>query len=109
MSDIVSELSRGAIPFGYNSPDQVAETPGLYCFWVRGTCLYVGMSANLRRRLKQHCTTEDNPILKDHFKAYGDEISLSVVYKNTSKSTLHTLESHAILKLDPIANRDKKT
>ena len=106
MSDIVSELSRNSVPLGYNSPEQVDETPGLYCFWVRGKCLYAGMSINLRRRLRQHCTVEDNPILKDHFEAYGDEIRLSLVYKNASESTLRMLESYAILKLHPIANRD---
>ena len=105
MSDIVSELSKGAIPFGYNSPDQVAEAPGLYCFWVRGKCLYVGMSANLQRRLRQHCTIEDNPILKNYFAAHSDEIRLSLAYRNVSAGELRALESYAISKLHPIADR----
>ena len=105
MSDIVSELSKGVVSFGYNSPDQVDAASGLYCFWVRGKCLYVGMSANLQRRLRQHCTIEDNPTLKNYFNVYRNEINMSLAYKNTSESELRTLESYAISQLHPIANR----
>ena len=105
VSNISSELANSLVPFGYNSYEYVDESPGLYCFWVRGTCLYVGMSTNLKRRLQQHCMTEDNPILKDHFRSYSNEIKLSFVYRDVLVDELRRYESQAISKLRPIANR----
>ena len=108
VSDLLSELSRCHLSFGYRSYEQVDESPGIYCFWVRGKCLYVGMSTNLKRRLEQHCNSESNPILKNHFEAYRNEISLSFAYKNVSESELFKIESHTISILHPIANRTHK-
>ena len=98
-------LTRDRVPFGYASYERVAETPGLYCFWIRGACLYVGMSGNLKRRLQQHCTAEDNPILRDHFRVYSGEVEISIVYRDVSADELRKIESRAISKLHPIANR----
>lgn len=105
VSDIVSILTKDSVPFGYSSHESVNESPGLYCFWLRNACLYVGMSTNLKRRLIQHCTMEDNPILKSHFHTYANEISLSLAYKNVAEKDLRSLESRAISKLRPLANR----
>ena len=105
MYDIASRLAKDPVPFGYRSYEHVAETPGLYCFWIRRACLYVGMSTNLKRRLQQHCTAEDNPILKDHFRVYSSEVRLSLAYRNVPVDELRKLESQAISKLHPIANR----
>lgn len=109
MSDICSELASDLVPFGYNTHEYVNESPGLYCFWVRGACLYVGMSSNLKRRLQQHCTAEDNPILNDHFSSYNSEIRLSLVYRNVPADELRRLESRVISELRPIANRSGNT
>lgn len=105
MSDIASKLASDLVQLGYTYYEHVDESPGLYCFWIRGTCLYVGMSTNLKRRLQQHCSAEDNPILKDHFRSYSNEIKLSLVYRNASVDELRRLELQAISKLRPIANR----
>ena len=48
---------------------------------------------------------EDNPILKSHFHTYANEISLSLAYKNVAEKDLRSLESRAISKLRPLANR----
>ena len=105
MSDIASKLAKDPVPFGYRSYERVDEMPGLYCFWIRGACLYVGMSTNLKRRLQQHCTAEDNPILKDHFRVYSSEVRLSFACRDVPVDDLRRLESQAISKLRPIANR----
>ena len=105
MSDVVSRLSDCPIPFGRMSYEHVDESPGLYCFWVRGTCLYVGMSTNLKRRLKEHCEAEDNERLSEYFEAYGAEIDAVIVYRDAPEARLRELESDAIKKLRPLANR----
>lgn len=108
VSDIVGKLSRDHMPFGYNSYEHIEDSPGLYSFWVRGTCLYVGMSTSLKRRLEEHCRAESNPILKEYFEAYKNEIMLSMAYKCMPDDKLLKLESRAISALVPIANRTGK-
>lgn len=108
VSDIVSKLSKCTIQFGYRSYEQVDESSGIYCFWVRGVCLYIGMSTNLKQRLEQHCKSEVNPILKNYFETYENEISLSLAYENVSENELFRIESHAISAMHPIANRTCK-
>lgn len=107
MSDVVSRLSGHPVSFGSMSYEGVDDTPGLYCFWVRDTCLYVGKSdISLKRRLKEHCEAEDNPLLREKFKAYSTEIKVVVAYYDgISKERLRELESEAIRKMRPLANR----
>lgn len=105
VSDVSARLSSGMVPFGYTHYESVDESPGLYCFWVRGACLYVGMSTNLKKRLQSHCMAESNTILKQHFDVYKNEIDLSIVYVDGTVEQLCELERQAISKLHPIANR----
>ena len=106
VSDIVERLSNGLTGFGQMVHENVDDVAGLYCFWVRGVCLYVGKSASLKRRLKEHCESETNPILVEHFDVYGTEIEMSVVYEDDANDDkLYKLESEAIKKMLPIANR----
>ena len=106
VSDIIDRLSsENRAAFGYLFYDSIDELPGLYCFWVRGRCLYVGMSTNLKRRLKQHCESEDNERLADYFNTYNGEIVVSVVYKEgTTETSLRRLELEAIKAMNPIVN-----
>lgn len=106
VSEIVKQLSKNRMNFGYMIYVNIDELPGLYCFWVRNVCLYVGMSSNLRRRLKQHCEAEDNPELIEHFDAYSNEIEMTIAYEeDADERRLRRLESEAIKKMSPIANR----
>lgn len=107
MSDVVSRLSGRPAPFGSMSYEGVDDSPGLYSFWVRGRCLYVGKSdTSLRRRLKEHCEAEDSPLLRENFEAYGTEIKAVVAYyEDVSEERLRELESEAIRKMRPLANR----
>lgn len=108
MSDdsVVSALSGPLAPFGHMSSEHADESPGLYSFWVRGTCLYVGMSMNLRQRLRQHCESEDNGQLRECFEAYSTEIKFAVMYHHDiTEPRLRKLESGAIKAMHPLANR----
>ena len=107
VSDIVSKLSERRVPFGRMSYEGADDVPGLYCFWVRGTCLYVGKSdTSLKRRLKEHCEAEDNPLLRENFEAYGKDIEMVIVnYDDISKKRLGELEFEAIRNMKPLANR----
>ena len=106
ISTIISRLTNPKSPFGHLFYEHVDEESGLYCFWLRGVCLYIGESDNLRRRLKEHCESEDNPILVEYFKTYSGEIMVAVTYEHgASKPYLRRLESYAVTKMKPIANR----
>ena len=81
MSETARRLEAGPVPFGRGSHKVVDPLPGLYAFWVRGACLYVGMTANLERRILEHETAEDNPALGRYFGAYPGEIKVSIAYR----------------------------
>lgn len=101
MSDAADLLRRRLVPFGYQHHEVVPDAPGLYSFWLRGVCLYVGMSDDLQRRVREHESCEANPDLARHFRAYRDEISISVVPHG---GDLRRLESEAIRELRPATN-----
>ena len=108
MSDdpVVSALSGPLTPFGHMSSEYADESPGLYSFWVRGTCLYVGMSMNIRQRLRQHCESEDNEQLRECFEVYSTEIKLAVMHHHgITEPRLRELESGAIKDMRPLANK----
>ena len=46
-----------------------------------------------------------NRMFADNFRAFGNEISLSLAYENAPVEHLRKLESSAIAVLHPIANR----
>lgn len=103
MSEIAEDL-RSRAPFGSGSHERISTSPGLYAFWLRDTCLYVGMSEDLRRRIYQHENFEDNSELARHFQAYPHEIEISVVYKDADSVILRRLEQESISELHPLAN-----
>ena len=100
MSEIASRLRRGLEPFGYGRQTAPAS-PGLYSFWLRGTCLYVGQSADLQRRIREHSVAEANDRLAAFFRAYAGEIEISTARTDGS---LLELEAEAIRELRPLAN-----
>lgn len=106
ISDILSTLGSQKRTFNYDFANQMNSSAGLYCFWLRGRCLYVGMSENLQRRITEHIRIEDNPQLLAHFKAYPNEIKISFVYLDLPANKLRNMESAIIQKLRPIANRE---
>lgn len=104
MSDVVWALRTGQRPFDYLFYNQVRGAGGLYGFWLRSTCLYVGMSENLRRRIAEHCKNEANVDLKTYVSSCPGEIMISIVYVDASADQLRRLESAAIRELRPVTN-----
>lgn len=105
VSEIISRLVSDKKPFDFGFHNNVHASPGLYCFWLRNTCIYVGMSEDLQKRMIQHSHTEGNPELDNYFTTYPDEIQVSLIYLNYPATKLRRIESQAITKLRPLANR----
>lgn len=104
MSSVSSLLPANSVPFGHACHELVDPGPGLYAMWLRGQCLYVGMSEDLRRRIFEHESTEDNQDLADYYRQFPREIRMSVVHVDVDAAHLRQLESKAIKKLRPITN-----
>ena len=104
-SNIISQLRLHKSSFDYNFPSHVNNSSGLYCFWLRTSCLYVGMSEDLQRRISQHIHAEDNPQLATYFRSYPNEIKISFVYLNVSASELRRIELELIQEFNPETNR----
>ena len=104
MSSVASQLSSNLVAFGHACHEVVDRGPGLYAMWLRGQCLYVGMSEDVRRRISQHETVEDNQDLVDYYRQFPGEIRLSVVHVEADAVRLRRLESIAIKELRPVAN-----
>lgn len=104
MSSVAGLLSSNLAPFGHGCHKVVDPGPGLYAMWLRGQCLYVGMSEYLRRRISQHETAEDNQDLADYYRQFPGEIQVSVVHVDAGAARLRQLESEVINKLRPAAN-----
>lgn len=104
MSDMAALLAAHLVPFGYGCYEAVDPGPGLYAMWLRGTCLYVGMSEDLRRRISEHETAENNRNLDDYLRRFPGEIMMSVVRVNADIKHLRSLELQTISELRPLAN-----
>ena len=104
MSVIMSELESGARPFDYNFHSNVGNHAGLYSFWLRGRCIYVGMSMDLQKRIAQHSRDEANPKLREYFEGYPKEIEISFVYLDRSEDEIRSMESQIISGVRPLAN-----
>ena len=104
MSDIANHLEADLVPFGHGCHAVLEATPGLYAFWLRGTCLYVGMTENLERRISQHEAAECNTALRRYFCKFAGEIKMSIVYVRADIHRLRDLESESIATLRPVTN-----
>ena len=101
--ETVRRLRRDIMPFGYGHHRGLPPSmPGLYSIWLRGSCLYVGMSEDLRRRIREHETCETNPDLSRYIRTYAREIGISTA--PADKADLPRLEACAIRVLGPVTN-----
>ena len=94
--------------FDYNFHNRVEpNASGLYVFWPdSGACLYVGQTTNIRRRMREHRTREDNPDLEEYFAAFGQRIEVSyIALRDRSVAELLRLEGKLIRVLRPFTNR----
>lgn len=91
---------------------EVPEAAGVYaighCEAVRGfevqrTCVYVGESKNLRRRLGEHMPeSEQNPRLREYLQANADE--LVVWFKLVDPSKTRVVQDELVARLLPRFN-----
>ena len=105
MSSLTSLLTTNFMPFGHSCHEVVDPGPGLYAMWLRGQCLYVGMSEDIRRRISQHENSEDNQDLAAYYRQFPSEVRIAVVHVDVDAYQLRRLESEAIEKLRPIVNK----
>lgn len=97
-------------PFTYNYHNMV-ETGvcGLYSFWLRGCCLYVGRSMDIRRRLWEHRTNETNLDLARYMSAFSGDIEVShIELENITERVLEDIEARVIRYMDPRTNRQNR-
>jgi excinuclease UvrABC nuclease subunit len=80
----------------------VPEEPGVYMFWARRLCLYVGKADNLRSRLLQHWRDCHNQELKNWMRVHGSKLCISYL---VSKRSLPVLEQEYIDRLSPHLNK----
>ena len=104
VSDMTRRLESDLAPFGHGCHEVVDPVPGLYAFWLRGTCLYVGMTGNLERRISEHENAETNPELSHYFAKFPGEIMMSLAAIDGDSCRLRDLESESIAKLRPVTN-----
>lgn len=102
----MAEMLSYTRPFTYNYHNTVGEgVRGLYSFWLRGCCLYVGRSMDIRRRLWEHRTNEANQDLAKYMSAFSRDIEVShIELENITKKVLKDVEAKAIRYMDPKTN-----
>lgn len=103
---VMAALRSQRRPFTYNYHNQFGENVrGLYAFWARGMCLYVGMSENIGTRIYQHRMNEHNRELDRYFSAFAREIDVACIQmQDKTRRELRQLERKAICNLRPITN-----
>ena len=100
-------LRNGRRPFTHMFDHRIGRTEqGLYAFWLRSSCLYVGMSTVLRRRIHQHRMQEHNDTLSRYFIAFWSDIEASFVALNgKTEPELRRAEREVIQQLRPRTNK----
>ena len=93
-------------PFKYINIDIIPpESSGVYGFWFRKLCLYIGKAQNraLKTRLFEHWNGSHNPELNSWLAAKG--ASVNFVYLEIEKNTeIDAWERFYIKKYNPITN-----
>lgn len=84
--------------------DLAPSDRGLYCFWHRFRCLYVGRSKNLRERMAEHMRGDGDPGLAGYVREHEGEITVSCSRLGCSDWFIRIAEIFAILKLKPKFN-----
>lgn len=92
-------------PFDYDYHNRVGDVNGVYSFWLNGCCLYVGESANIGQRLRQHRTQQVNIRLAEYMLAFSDRIEVSYVeIKGATKAERDVFEEALIKRMNPKTN-----
>lgn len=91
-------------PFRFSVIDKAPNTPGVYVFFLRHRCIYVGKTeVSLRQRLTQHWVGSHNRKLRTYLDANGKE--LKICYKDINQSgMIDVWERYCIKTYQPVAN-----
>ena len=105
IDNIAKHLEKRA-KFDYNYHNRIdADASGLYSFWLRGCCLYVGKSTTLRNRIKSHRYDETNDELGEYMRAFSNEIEVSYINLTNNDPVLKQLEEATIRTMRPLTNK----
>ena len=82
------------------------DTSGVYAFWFRDYCIYVGKAADqsLRKRLKTHWEKSHNAELTNWIKAKPGELRISFRTLDGSKA-IARFEKFYIRRFNPLTNK----
>ncbi len=105
-AEVTEALRRRRRPFTYRFDQRIDDgVSGLYAFWLGPSCLYVGMSMDISRRLHQHRIQEHNHLLSQYFRAWWNDIEASyVALSRRHPHELQRFERSLIKRLRPLTN-----
>jgi excinuclease UvrABC nuclease subunit len=99
--------TEGTIPFRLAAFEALPfDKHGLYSFWYKRTCIYVGKAENssIRKRLTEHWTKTHNDYLADWINAKGPDLRIKVKVIET-RAEIEIFERFFIRKFKPLANK----
>lgn len=91
--------------FLYGNIEKIPQSDkGVYAFWHRRRCIYVGKSdQSIRERLRQHWNGETNQKLRRWINALGKDLDICYL-RIQSKHQIDRIERHFIKRWDPETN-----
>ena len=95
------------IPFRLSSFELFSpDDHGLYSFWFRKTCIYVGKAedSSIKKRLTDHWTRTHNDYLRYWIDAKGPKLRIKTKIINNKKD-IEIFERFYIRKFRPLANK----
>lgn len=96
--------TNNAFPFRRSSIEtRVPEVSGIYFFWSRKFCVYVGQATNLRERLMSHWLKSHNDDLNRWLKCPAN--TLCINFEIQSKKNLFEIEQMFINRYQPHLNK----
>jgi len=96
-------LVKEGIPFRRSTIESsIPKSSGLYMFWSKKFCLYVGKADNLCERLLSHWLRSHNPELNLWIKARGTDLCITY---NLVDGNLQNAEQELIDRLSPHLNK----
>jgi excinuclease UvrABC nuclease subunit len=96
--------AKDAFPFRRSSIEsRVPETSGIYFFWSRKFCIYVGQATNLRERLMSHWSNSHNDDLNKWLRCPANTLCINFEIENKKK--LFEVEQLFIDRYQPHLNK----
>lgn len=110
LSEMLRDTSTGHIRFRRVNLGKVpSDKHGVYSFWYRRRCIYVGMAPvqPIRRRLEQHWAGSHNALLKQWIDSKGEKLCVEYVVV-PDIGLIAEIEQRLIKLYQPLANKNLK-